>query len=125
MKKLFITGIIWEIVRFTTLYLTASAKISGDLILFFTSQQLVLFYIYFFLILDTEKYCQYMKILTAGKFLSFFTGILYIVKLFFKTSFSVSDILYPANVVFIDGIFFIIFIYVVIKYFKKGQKTEE
>ena len=66
-----------------------------------------------------------MKILTAGKFLSFFTGIIYIVKLFFKPSFSVSDILYPANIVFIDGIFFIVFIYVVIKYFKKVQKTEE
>ena len=125
MKKLFITGIIWETVRFTTLYLTATLKISGDLMLFFTSQQLVLFYIYFFLILDTEKYCQYMKILAAGKFLSIFTGILYTVKLLLNSGFSFSDILYPANIVFIDGIFFIVIIYVLIRYFKKEQDTEE
>ncbi len=125
MKKLFITGIIWEIVRFTTLFLTTASKINGDLILFFTSQQFILFYIYYFLIHDTEKYCQYMKILAAAKFLSLFTGILYIVKLFIKSTFSVADILYPANIVFIDGLFFIVLIYVVIRYFKKVQESEE
>ena len=125
MKKLFITGIIWEIVRFTTLFLTTASKINGDLILFFTSQQFILFYIYYFLILDTEKYCQYLKILTAAKFLSLFTGILYIVKLFIKSTFSAADILYPANIVFIDGLFFIVLIYIVIRYFKKVQESEE
>ncbi len=125
MKKLFITGIIWEIVRFTTLYLTTASKISGDLVLFYASQQLVLFYIYYFLYLDTEKYCQYLKILAAAKFLSFFTGVLYILKLLIKTSFSAAEILYPANIVFIDGILFIIIIYTVIRYFRKEQESEE
>ena len=124
MKKLFIIGIIWEIVRFTTLYLTAASKISGDLILFITSQQLIIFYIYFFIILDTEKYCQYLKILTAGKFLSFFTGILYLVKMLFIPTFSAADILYPANIVIIDGVFFAVLLAVTVKYFKKAS-TEE
>ena len=125
MKKLYLIGIIWEIVRFTTLYLTSASKISGDLILFFTSQQLILFYIYFFLILDTEKYRQYLKILTAAKFLSLFTGTLYLVKLLFRPGFSPADILYPANIVFIDGILFIVLIYALSKYFKKKPETEE
>jgi hypothetical protein len=125
MKKLFIIGIIWEIVRFTTLYLTTITKINGDLILFFTSQQLIIFYIYFFLLRDTEKYSQYLKILTAGKFLSCFAGLLYIFKLLLPTSFSVSEVLYPANIVFIDSIFFTVLLIATIKYFKAESITEE
>jgi len=125
MKKLFITGIIWEIVRFTTLYLTTITKINGDLILFFTSQQLIIFYIYFFLLRNTEKYSQYLKILTAGKFLSCFTGIIYLTKLLFSSRFFSTEILYPANIVFIDSIFFTVLLITTIKYFNAASITEE
>ncbi len=125
MKKIFIAGIIWEIVRFTILYLTAALKINSDLMLFLISQQFVLLYIYFFLILDTEKYCQYIKILAAGKFLSLFTGILFLVKTLFKEDFTVVDILYPANMVFVDGIFFIVFVYILTKSSKELGEAEE
>jgi len=125
MKKLFITGIIWEIVRFTTLYLTTITKINGDLILFFTSQQLIIFYIYFFLLRDTNKYSQYLKILTAGKFLSCFAGILYLMKLLFQNNFTGAEILYPTNIVFIDSIFFAVLLIATIKYFNAASITEE
>ncbi len=125
MKKIFITGIIWEIVRFTSLFLTTITKISPDLLLFFSAQQLVIFYIYFFIILDTEKYCQYLKILTAGKFIALFSGVLYLIKLFIKNTEGLAGFIFPVNLVLIDTLFFIILLHITAKHFKNYPVSEE
>ena len=124
MKKIFITGIIWELLRFTFLAVSSRNITDSSFILWFTSQQLVMFYLYFFLCYNTEKYCQYLKALAAGKFLGVASGIVYAAELYFSKKAILTGFLFTVNVIVIDAVIFIVLLFAARHYFI-NIKTEE
>ena len=117
MRKYFLTGFFWELIRFSLVFFSAQKQAESAFILWIVSQQLVLFYIYLFLCYNAEKYCHYMKIIIAGKALGIFTGIIYLIKMVFITQHLFFEVIFTANILLVDTIIMLFMIYLTKKYF--------
>jgi len=117
MRKYFLAGFIWELLRFSLLFFSAQKQAENSFILWILSQQLVLFYIYLFLCYNPNKYCHYMKIVIAGKALGIFTGIIYLIKMVFITQHLFFEVIFTANILLVDTIIMLFMIYLTKKYF--------
>jgi len=120
MKKYFLAGLLWELLRFFLVFFSVQKQTENSFILWIFSQQLVMFYLYLFLCYDTNKYCQYMKVVIAGKALGIFTGIIYLTEML-KPAFFTQDpffkVIFTANILLVDAIIMLYMIFLTKKYF--------
>ncbi|MCP5515485.1 MAG: hypothetical protein H7A26_08475 [Spirochaetales bacterium] len=125
MKKFFLAGLIWELLRFIFLVFLTQKKAGIDTFLWIASQQLVLFYLYFFLWYNKDRYCQYMKAAAAGKFIGVASGAVYIAQFFIKGKMLTAGIVFTFNIILIDAVFMIILIFIIKKYFEEQLRVED
>jgi hypothetical protein len=117
MRKYFLVGFFWELLRFSLLFFSAQKQAESSFILWILSQQLVIFYLYLFLCYNTNKYCHYMKVIIAGKALGIFTGIIYLIKMILITQDLFFKVIFTANILLVDTIIMLFMIYLTKKYF--------
>ena len=117
MRKYFFIGLLWEFLRFSLLFFTAVKQAESSFILWILSQQLIIFYLYLFLCYNHDKYCQYMKIVIAGKALGIFTGMIYLIKMVFISQDLFFKVIITANILLADIIIMLFMIYLTKKYF--------
>ncbi|MDX9800132.1 MAG: hypothetical protein RBT69_02205 [Spirochaetia bacterium] len=125
MKKFFIAGLIWELLRFIFLLFLTQKRAGNDLFLWISSQQLVLFYLYFFLWYNIKKYSQYMKAAAAGKFIGIASGVVYLAQVFIKGKIFTAGIIFTFNIILIDTIFMALMIFMIKKYFSRDTREED
>jgi len=115
MKKFFIAGFLWEMLRFFLLVFSAQKKTGSEMILWLASQQLVLFYLYFFLWYNIDRYCHYMKAAAAGKFLGIAAGALYLAGLFIRKA-PAAGIFFTLNIILVDTVIMVSLLFLMKKY---------
>ena len=118
MRKYFLAGFLWELLRFALLFFSAQKQAESSFILWILSQQLIMFYLYLFLCYNTDKYCQFMKIVIAGKALGIFTGMIYLIKMVFVTQCLFFEVIFTANILLADTIIMLFMIFLTKKYFR-------
>lgn len=119
MKKFFLSALIWEFIRFFFLSPIAVGKIDG-IMLWVASSHFIIFYLYFFLWYNTEKYCQFIKPAVAGKFLAIITGFFYLIEIINNKS-TVLNITLVMNIMLIDGFFLFLTVFFLKQYFNKQK----
>lgn len=118
MKKYFLALLFWEIFRFILLVSAARERTGSDIIIWLSAQQTVMFYLFFFLWYNTEKYSQYMKAAAAGKFTGLAAGAAYLAKKIIGTS-PVAGVLFVSNLLLVDLLVLISLLFLANKYFKE------
>ncbi|MCL2294553.1 MAG: hypothetical protein FWC36_06790 [Spirochaetes bacterium] len=124
MRKYFILGLLWELLRFSILFFSMQRQAESSFILWIFSQQLIIFYLYLFLWYNTDKYCHYLKIVIAAKALGIFTGIAYLIKMVYFTQDLFFQAVFTANILLMDTIIMIFMIYLAKKYFTNFSREE-
>lgn len=117
MKIFFLSALIWEFIRFFILAPIAVGKIDG-MVLWVASSHCIIFYLYFFLWYNTDKYCQFMKPAVAGKFLAIVTGLFFLAEIINNKS-TVLNITLVINIILIDGLFLFLTFFFLKQYFNK------
>ena len=117
MRKYFLAGFLWELLRFLLLFFLAQRQAESSFILWILSQQLVIFYLFLFLCYDSNKYCHYMKAVIAAKALGIFTGVIYLVKMVFIAQNLFFRVIFSANILLADTIIMLFMIFLTKKYF--------
>ncbi len=102
--------------RFSFLVFSAQKKTGSEMILWLASQQLVLFYLYFFLWYNTARYCHYMKAAAAGKFLGISAGVFYLAGLFIRKAHAAS-IVFTVNIILVDAVVLFFLLFLIKRYF--------
>lgn len=123
MKIYFIMGLIWEFLRFCVLFFIFGRTVENSAVLWFASQQLVLFYFYIFLCYNRDKYCQYLKAVVAGKVIGIAAGSFYLTKTIIKNLFT-TTVFFTLNILFIDIIITVLMFFLTKKYFANSLREE-